>query len=129
MVARFKDDIDKAGGKRAYPASLNEARLWKGFAAAASKKFGYGGITLTHGECDAANTAYGAGLYRFWQDYNTDLKAITGQQQDVVLLVSQQSTIATGATIAHHHPGPVSAPSRRVSSPLRKFLQQTRITI
>jgi hypothetical protein len=90
-------DIDKAGGKRAYPASLNEARLWKGFAAASSKTFGYGGITLTHGECDASNSMYGAGLYRFWQDYNADLKAITGQQRDIVLLVSQQSTKATGA--------------------------------
>jgi hypothetical protein len=90
-------DIDKAGGQRAYPASLNEARLWKGFAATASKTFGYGGITLTHGECDASNAMYGAGLFRFWQDYNADLKAITGQQQDIVLLVSQQSTIATGA--------------------------------
>jgi hypothetical protein len=90
-------DIDKAGGKRAYPASLNEARVWKGLAAAASKTFGYGGITLTHGECDASNASYGAGLFRFWQDYNADLKAITGQQQDVALLVSQQSTKATGA--------------------------------
>jgi hypothetical protein len=90
-------DIDKAGGKRAYPASVNEARLWKGFAAAANKTFGYGAITLTHGECDANNSAYGAGLYQFWRDYNADLKAITGQTQDVVLLVSQQSTFLGGA--------------------------------
>jgi len=90
-------DIDKAGEKRAYPASLNEARLWKGFAAAAQKTFGYGAVTLTHGECDATNPAYGAGLYQFWRDYNTDLKAITGQTRDLVLLVSQQSTFLAGA--------------------------------
>jgi hypothetical protein len=92
------DAIDKEGGQRAYPASLNEARVWQTQAAAAGKTFGYGGVVLTHGECDASNAHYGTGLYQFWTDYNADLKAITGQSQDVVLLASQQSTIDTGAT-------------------------------
>ena len=86
-------DIDKQGGKRAYPASLNEARVWMTLAAKANKTFGYGGITLTHGECDANNPNYGAGVYRLWQDYNADLKAITGQEGDIPMFVSQQSTI------------------------------------
>jgi hypothetical protein len=90
-------DINKDGGKRAYPATLNEALVWKDLAAKATKTFGYGGIILTHGECDAGNAGYGAGLYKLWQDYNTDLKAITGQMQDIVLLISQQSTISSGA--------------------------------
>jgi hypothetical protein len=89
-------DINKAGGKRAYPASLHEASVFQGLAQAAGKTFGYGGIILTHGECDGGNARYGAGLFTLWQDYNTDLKAITGQPQDVVLLVSQQSTIGAG---------------------------------
>jgi hypothetical protein len=89
-------DINKAGGQRAYPASLAEARAFQGLAQAAGKTFGYGGITLTHGECDAVNPAYGAGLFALWQDYNTDLKAITGQRRGVVLFVSQQSTEGTG---------------------------------
>lgn len=89
-------DIDKAGGQRGYLASLAEARVWKGLADAAGKTFGYGGIVLTHGECDASNPDYGAGLFLLWQDYNEDLKAVTGQQGDVVLLVSQQSTIGAG---------------------------------
>ena len=87
-------DIDKVGGQRGYPASLNEAAVWQGLAAGAGKTFGYGGIILTHGECDGNNPDYGAGLYQLWQDYNTDLKAITGQQSDVVLFISQQSTVA-----------------------------------
>jgi hypothetical protein len=87
-------DIDKAGGKRGYPASLNEAMVFEELASAAGKTFGYGGIILTHGECDGGNASYGAGLFQLWQDYNSDLKAITGQQEDVVLLVSQQSTVA-----------------------------------
>jgi hypothetical protein len=91
-------DIDKEGGQRAYPASLNEARTWTELAQKAGKTFGYGGIILTHGECDATNTGYAAGLYQFWSDYNADLKAITGQTRDVVLFGSQQSTINSGAT-------------------------------
>ncbi|HET9622108.1 MAG TPA: hypothetical protein VFP84_12120 [Kofleriaceae bacterium] len=89
-------DLNKEGGMRAYPASLAEARVWTQLARAAGKTFGYGGIVLTHGECDAGNLAYGAGLFTLWQDYNTDLKAITGQTRDVVLLVSQQSTEGVG---------------------------------
>ena len=89
-------DIDKVGGKRAYPASLNEASVFNTFAEQEAKTFGYGGIILTHGECDAGNASYGAGLHTLWSDYNTDLKAITGQQEDVVLLISQQSTIDSG---------------------------------
>jgi hypothetical protein len=89
-------DIDKAGGKRAYPASLHETSLWKGFAAAAGKTYGVGGILLTHGECDAGNTSYGAGLLQLWKDYDADLRAITAQKSSPVLFVSQQSTIASG---------------------------------
>src|SRR5262245_21383733 len=65
-------DIDKVGGKRAYLASLNEASVFAGLAKDAGKSFGYGGMILTHGECDAGNDGYGAGLFQLWQDYNTD---------------------------------------------------------
>lgn len=90
--------IDKAGGMRAYPASLQETRVWKSLAGAEKKSFGVGGIVLTHGECDAGNGNYGAGLWQLLQDYDTDLKAITQQTSKVALLVSQQSTIASGPT-------------------------------
>ncbi len=91
-------DIDKAGGQRAYPASLHEAAVWKGLAGAAGKTFGYGGVVLTHGESDAANAAYGNGIFQLWQDYDTDLRAITGQTEPIVLLVSQQSSFVAGAS-------------------------------
>ena len=91
-------EIDKAGGKRAYPASLSEARAFTALAEEQGKSFGYGGIIVTHGECDATTVGYGDGLYQLLQDYNADLKAITGQTEDVVMLVSQQSTKATGVT-------------------------------
>jgi hypothetical protein len=100
-------DIDKAGGKRAYPASLAEAKVWKQLATTAGKSFGYGGIVLTHGECDAGNVAYGKGLHQLWQDYNADLKAITGQTTDVLLLASQQSVSQsdTGSAAQLWHAG------------------------
>jgi len=88
--------IDKEGGKRAYPASINETRVWKSLADKSNKTYGVGAVILTHGECDKSNPAYGTGLYQFWQDYNTDLKGITGQTRDVVLLASQQSSRADG---------------------------------
>lgn len=97
-AGRCLDQINKQGGGRAFPASLNEAKVWQKLAAAAGKTYGVGAVVLTHGECDASNPAYGSGLYPFWSDYNADIKAITGQTSDVVLLASQQSASATGAT-------------------------------
>lgn len=108
-------DLNKQGGKRAYPASINETRVWKMLAAKAGKTYGVGGLIMTHGECDSANTGYEAGIYQLWQDYNTDVKAITGQTTDVVLLMSQQSSTAistTGSAVAVwkagvDHPGQI----------------------
>lgn len=108
-------DIDKAGGKRAYPASLSEARAITELAAKQGKSFGYGAVTMTHGECDALTVDYADGLYRLLQDYNTDLKAITGQSSNIVMLVSQQSTKATGSNgsasqvfrAGQQHPGEI----------------------
>jgi hypothetical protein len=59
---RCLKDINKEGGQRAYPASLNEARVWKQLAQAANTTFGVGGIILTHGECDSNTADYGTGL-------------------------------------------------------------------
>jgi len=90
-------DIDKSNpATRAYPGGLSEARTFKRFADDAGKTFAYGAINITHGECDAGaggSPDYEAGLYQLWLDYNEDLKAITGQAQDIPLLISQQSTI------------------------------------
>lgn len=108
-------DIDKGGGKRAYPASLAEAHALRALATAQGKSFGYGAIIMTHGESDASTPNYGEGLYTLLQDYNADLKPITGQTRDIVMLVSQQSTKATGATgsavqvlrASEQHPGEI----------------------
>ncbi len=91
-------DIDRSNPEtRAYPGGLSEARTFKRFADDAGKTFAYGAIILTHGECDASNAGYEAGLHQLWLDYNEDLKAITGQTPDIPLLISQQSTITTAS--------------------------------
>lgn len=109
------NDIDKKGGKRSFPSAISEARIFKKLAEAGGKTYGVGGIVLTHGECDSTNANYEAGLYQMWQDYNTDLKAVTGQKNDVVLLISQQSSVAAGTNSSavqvwkagNDHPGQI----------------------
>jgi hypothetical protein len=83
-------DISK--GVHGYLGALNEAHVFMTLAAAAGKTYTVGGIILTHGETDAHNPGYGAAIYQLWQDYNTDLKAVTGQTRDLVMLASQQSS-------------------------------------
>ena len=94
-------DIDKGGRGFAYPSSLWEARTIKDLADAQGKTFAYGAVILTHGECDATNERYETQLHQLAQDYDRDLRAITGQNEHVPLLVSQQCTFpADGAASA-----------------------------
>lgn len=46
----------------------------------------------THGESDMTNTSYAADLLEWWTDLNADTKAITGQAEDIPLIVSQASS-------------------------------------
>jgi hypothetical protein len=78
---------------RAYDASLFEASAIKRLAGDAGKTYGIGAIVMTHGESDATNNTYGADLYQFLTDYNTDLAAITGQTTKIPMLVSQQNSV------------------------------------
>jgi len=50
---------------------------------------------LTHGESDAQNPAYEAGLGALLEDYNSDLLLITAQGRRVPLLLTQQSSCPT----------------------------------
>jgi hypothetical protein len=81
----------------AYPATLFEAQAIKQLATAAGKTYAVGAIILTHGEADCCGTGYEAAIHQLWQDYNTDLKAITGQTQSIPLLVTQQQSIPNNA--------------------------------
>src|SRR5579883_221984 len=77
----------------AYAATLLEATAITSLAQAAGKTYGVGAIIVTHGECDAGNTSYESQLYQLWSDYNTDIPAITGQTQKILMIVSQQNSI------------------------------------
>lgn len=85
--------VDANGGTtgRAYAASLFEVNAIKRLAA--EKSYGIGAIFLTHGESDAGDPNYTAAMVQLWTDYNTDLKAITGQTESIPLITSQQHGI------------------------------------
>lgn len=93
-------DIDKRGPGRAYPASLEEVCQIKKLADASGKTFAVGAIVLTHGECDSRNPQYESELHRLWQDYDSDVRAITGQADSPVLVLSQQSTFPFDGSVS-----------------------------
>jgi len=76
----------------AYAATLFEVSALKRLATAAGKTYGVGGIILTHGETDGANSSYESDMLRLYTDYNADISAITGQTTKIPLFVTQQQT-------------------------------------
>jgi hypothetical protein len=78
---------------RSFEAAMIETKAITRLAKAAGKTYGVGAIIITHGECDAGNMNYENDLYQLWSDYNTDIAAITGQQQKVQMIVSQQNAV------------------------------------
>ena len=94
--------IKKGGKGKAYAATLYEGAAIKALAAQQGKSFGYGAVLLTHGESDANDATYEAQIAKLQDDYNTDLKALTGQQEDIPLLISQQGTFPNGANSFAH---------------------------
>ena len=94
MVFIKKNAVPKGLNGRSYAAALIETKAITRLAKAAGKTYGVGAIILTHGESDAGNPRYEAELRQLWQDYNTDVPAITGQRQKIPLILSQQNSCA-----------------------------------
>ncbi len=89
----LKKNPDQLGvNGHAYEGTMVETKAIARLAKAAAKSFGVGAIIVTHGENDAANAKYEEQLRQLWQDYNTDLPAITGQTQKILMIVSQQNS-------------------------------------
>ena len=80
-----------------YEGALIETKAITRLAKAAGKTYGVGAITLTHGESDAGNMDYENELHQLWSDYNTDLPAITGQSQKILMILSQQNSVNDSA--------------------------------
>ena len=85
--------IRKGGTGNSYDRSLYEADAFKGFARTANKRLGFGAVILTHGEADAILPSYEADLITLAENYQLDLRAISGQSRPVPLFVSQQHSI------------------------------------
>jgi hypothetical protein len=118
---------------RAYAATLFEAEAIQRIASADSRSLAVGAIVITHGESDAGNARYDADLVQLWGDYNEDLRAITGQEQPIPMLISQQHSVpdSVGAssvatllqwTIGLDHPGQLicSGPKYQYSSSMSR---------
>ncbi len=98
----------------AYQATLIEIQAITRLATAMGKTFGVGAIIVTHGEADAGNATYESDLYQLWTDYQTDLPALTGQTQKILMITSQQNAVndRAASTLAQwkigvDHPGDV----------------------
>jgi len=85
--------IKKGGTTNAYAAMLAELGRIVTLAAAASKSVGVVAIHLLHGETDASlgTSDYTAQIEQLYSDIRTDLRAITGQAGDVLLIAAQQN--------------------------------------
>jgi len=107
----------------AYQGTIIETTAITRLARAQNKTYGVGAITVTHGECDAGNTLYEAQLFQLWSDYNTDLRAITGQTQSPVMIVSQQNSIndRSASTLAQWRIGVDHAASVVCSGPKYQY--------
>jgi lysophospholipase L1-like esterase len=92
MVFLKKNAMPKGLNGRSYEAAMIETKAIARLAKAAGKSYGIGAIVVTHGEADAGNEDYENQLRELWQDYNSDLSAITGQKEKIQMIVSQQNS-------------------------------------
>ncbi len=94
MIYLKKNAVQHGVNGHSYAAAMIETKAITRLAKAAGKTYGIGAIVITHGETDAGNRDYENELRQLWQDYNTDLSAITGQKQKIPMIVSQQNSCA-----------------------------------
>jgi hypothetical protein len=86
----FLNQMNK--GTTAYADSIAQVTAAKTICDALDVSFRVGGILFVHGETDEqfATATYGAMLTTLQTDYDTDIKAITGQSELVRIFITQQ---------------------------------------
>ncbi len=109
-------------GTATYNGNLTKATNVKNAAAELGIPEKIAGVTVIHGETDMLNDVsaetYESYLVEWQSDYNTDLKAITGQEEDIPLFTDQTSSqsgyskITAGVPIgqlaaSENHPGDI----------------------
>jgi hypothetical protein len=93
MIRIRKNPVREGVSGRSYEAAMIQTKAVARLARAAGKTCGVGAILMTHGESDTGNEEYEQELYQLWSDYNADVKAITGQRRDVLMIVSQHNRL------------------------------------
>lgn len=105
------DQLNKAGGGQAYLNQMIEIAAAKDIAGIYGKGLVVKAVPWSQGEQDDADgTAYAtylAALSTLIDDYNADIKALTGQTEDVHLIIDQRagpvgSSAATMSTLAQY---------------------------
>ncbi|MDR3692709.1 MAG: hypothetical protein P4L46_25235 [Fimbriimonas sp.] len=82
---------------RSFEGAMIETTAITRLAKAAGKTYGIGAIFVTHGESDCGNPKYGEELMQLALDYDRDIKLITGQTRDVLMIASQQNSVMDDA--------------------------------
>lgn len=93
MIRIRKNSVPEGMAGRAYEASMIQTRAIARLAKEQRKSFGVAAILMTHGETDTGNGKYEEELRQLWSDYNTDIKAITKQGRNVLMIVSQHNRL------------------------------------
>lgn len=83
--------IKKGGSVASYAGSIAEATKLRALLAAAGYDYRVAAVLLTHGESDLGSATYGADVLQLQADYETDLKAITGQTGTIPIVATQPS--------------------------------------
>ncbi len=83
--------IKKGGGVASYAGSIAEATKLRALLSAAGYNYRVAAVLLTHGESDLGSGTYGADVLQLQSDYETDLKAITGQTGTIPIVATQPS--------------------------------------
>lgn len=86
-------------GTAAYSDALAQVTAAKAIAESRQQPYSVAALCLLHGETDIDfnNTNYAANLLEWQTDFNGDIKAITGQSQDIPMFACQQSYRKTDA--------------------------------
>ncbi len=83
--------IQKGGDRPSYAASITETARIAELLRARGVRFEILAVVLTHGESDYGSKTYGDELLRLQEDYDQDLRAITGQRTSIPLVMTQPS--------------------------------------
>lgn len=86
--------LKKNGSMPAFANGINQAKAALALATAAGQSYVVRCVTNVHGESDhlGGNTNYEANLFEWQSDYETDVKAITGQPDPIPMLHTQFSS-------------------------------------